>query len=368
MVPFLTEKEKWLYTILESVPNGIILVDAQGKIALCNSEAERMFGYTPGELINQSVEVLVPPHSRDVHPSLRQVFHSHPLKRQMGAGRDLAGFTKDGREIPVEIGLNPVSSSDGDFVLASIVNITERKRNEQQLLEAYAELQRRNQEMERFIYMISHDLRSPMVATLGLVELIRSDIEERNFADVADALSRIEGASERMRQLIDDLLELSRAGRMELKRETVDMNRLMAGIVDSVSALAQKRGARISVHGRLPAIDADHNRIRQIFENLLINALKYGTSGPDPSIQIFAKETGEEVRFCIADNGQGIAKEYHQKVFELFQRLDNSQHGTGIGLAIVARIAELHGGRVWVESEPGHGAAFWVALPKSGKP
>ena len=159
----ISDKDTQLRTVLEAVPNGIIVVDEHGAISRCNAEAEKMFGYEPGELLGLNIERLVPPSFRHGHPRMRTGFLQHPTKRQMGAGRDLSGLRKDGREIPVEIGLNPLRTDDGFFVLASVVDITERKHAEQQLRNAYKELQRRNQEMEQFIYTASHDLRSPLV-------------------------------------------------------------------------------------------------------------------------------------------------------------------------------------------------------------
>lgn len=352
---------------LESAPNGLLMVDTSGRIVLCNAEAEKMFGYAPGGLVNRNVEVLVPHSARRAHPGLRKGFHAAPAKRQMGAGRDLAGLRRDGAEFPVEIGLNPVHGPNGEFVLASIVDITERKRHEQQLRNAFHEVQRRNQEMEQFVYTISHDLRSPLVTTMGFVEFLKEDIEAGNFTEVNDAINRIERANRRMQQLIDDLLQLSRAGRLELKLEPVDLNRLFASILDAVSKMTDEKGARIQVAPGFPGIIGDRGRLYQIFENLVINALKYGTSREQPVIRIFWKDDGEELHVCVADNGEGIPEEYHKKIFGLFQRLDTSQEGTGVGLAIVSRIAELHGGRVWIDSQPGNGAAFWVALPKNPK-
>ena len=364
---FRRSEEKFRIAI-EAAPNGIIMVDTKGKIVLCNAEAEKMFGYAPGELEHQNIERLVPKRSQAIHPNLRQQFHEHPAKRQMGAGRDLAGLRKDGTEIPVEIGLNPVHSPSGDFVLASVLDITERKRHEQQLHDAYKEVKRRNLEMEQFVYTISHDLRSPLVTTMGFVEFIREDIEAGNFVEVNDALTRIERANKRMQQLIDDLLQLSRAGRLELKLEPIDLKRLLASIVDSISQVVEEKGAKIEIADTFPVIEADRGRLHQIFENLILNSLKYGMGNADPRIRIFCEMDDNEVRICVADNGKGIPQEYHRKIFGLFQRLDTSQEGTGVGLTIVSRIAELHGGRVWVESAPDQGAAFWVALPKKQKP
>jgi PAS domain S-box-containing protein len=352
---------------IESAPNGIVMVNQRGEIILCNSEAEKMFGYGSGELMGQSVEVLVPQEIRSDHPGLRTQFHEHPSKRQMGAGRDLRGVRKDGVEIPVEIGLSPIETTEGTFVLAAILDISERKRGEEKLAEAYQEVQRRNQEMEQFVYTVSHDLRSPLVTTMAFIGFLREDMADKKYEEVNDSLVRIEKANQRMQQLIDDLLQLSRAGRLELKLEDTDVNDVLADVGVYIAQMAEEKGIGIEIAEDFPRVLADRNRLHQALENLLINAIRHGSDLPNPHIRVFWKDAGDEIQLCVADNGQGIAPEYHHKIFLLFQRLETAHEGTGVGLAIVARVAELHGGRAWVESEPGKGAAFWISFPKAEK-
>lgn len=365
MNPLPQENEQRLQAIIEAVPNGILGTDAAGYLLLANAEAETMFGYEPGELLGKSVEILVPVRFRQNHPALHEAFTKNPVKRQMGAGRDLVGLRKDGTEFPTEIGLNPMFQGTETVIIASVVDITERKRGEARLQEAYEEVRRRNREMERLVYTISHDLRSPLEAAMGFAELLREDIAERKMDEVPDALAGIGRAHEQLRLLIEDLLELSRAGGMALKPERVDLNLLLREIIQTVAPMAAAKGAHIESAPDFPILLADPKRLRQVFQNLIVNALKYGTGSAQPRIRLFWKETAEDLRFCIADNGQGIPKEAHRRIFEVFQRLASSQEGTGIGLAIVARIVDLHGGKVWVESTPGQGAAFWVSLPKA---
>jgi len=365
MNPLPQENERRLQAIIEAVPNGILGTDAAGTLLLANAEAERMFGYEPGELLGKSVEILVPERFRQTHPALHEAFTKNPVKRQMGVGRDLVGLRKDGTEFPAEIGLNPMFEGTETVIVASVVDITERKKGEAQLQEAYEEVRRRNREMERLVYTISHDLRSPLEAARGFAELLGEDIAEGKEDEATESLQGIQRAHEQLRLLIEDLLELSRAGGMALKPERVDLNRLLAEILQSVAPMAAAKGARIEVAPDFPFLLADPSRLRQVFQNLVVNALKYGTGAAQPHIRLFWAETAEDLRFCVADNGQGIPNESHRRIFEVFQRLPSSQEGTGIGLAIVARIANLHGGKVWVESAPGEGAAFWVSLPKS---
>ncbi len=356
--------QDWLYTVIECVPTGIIMVDHAGMIVLSNLETEKMFGYGPGELIGKKVETIVPHRYRASHPMFRQEFSAQPLKRQMGAGRDLAGLRKDGREIHVEIGLNPIRMNDSDFVLASIVDITERKKTETEFVRIHEEVQRRNQEMEQFVFTVSHDLKAPLVTSLSFLNFLNEDLATGNFEACHKSLQCVERAQRRMQQLIEDLLRVSRLGSMELQLANVDVRELVETVVQSLAEHLRQKHLIVELGGALPVIAADYNRFQQVIENLITNAMKYATTGPDPRLRIFSKDAGDNMLVCVKDNGPGIDKQYHKKIFDLFQRLDNVEEGTGVGLTIVSRAMQLHGGSVWVESEPGQGCEFWLSFPK----
>lgn len=361
------KQEEKFRTIVESVPSGIVMVDASGAIVLANSETERMFGYERSELIGKKVEVLVPRRVRDHHPELRQQFGVHPQKRQMGAGRDLTGQKKDGSEIPVEIGLNPIHMGDGNYVLASIVDITERKSIETKLHSAYAQVQQKNEEMEQFVYTVSHDLKSPLVTSISFIGFLREDIEKKKMDDVMDSLERLEKAHRRMQELINDLLQLSRVGRLALQLEDVALREILTDVLDDLSEKIKSKHLNVEVPDDLPTIRVDRKRVHQVFENLINNAIKYGVGDSNSKIQILWREAESEILVCLKDFGPGIEKQYHKRIFGLFQRLHNDAEGTGVGLAIVSRVLQFHGGRAWVESEPGQGAEFWLAFPKDPK-
>lgn len=358
-------QEERFRTIVESVPSGIIMIDDSGTIVLSNSETERMFGYEKGELFGKKVEMLVPNRIRGHHPELRKQFSVDPQKRQMGAGRDLTGQRRDGSEIPVEIGLNPIHTGEGNYVLASIVDITERKFIETKLHKAYGEVQQKNEEMEQFVYTVSHDLKSPLVTSMSFLGFLREDLKEHKMEDVMDSLERLEKAHKRMQQLINDLLQLSRVGRLGLQPEEVHLQDILDDVIESQSEKINSKGIRIEVPVRLPTMVVDRGRIQQVFENLLNNALKYGMGEAELKVEILFKETVFDICICVKDHGPGIEKQYHKKIFALFQRLHNDPEGTGVGLAIVSRIMQLHGGHAWVESEPGKGAEFWLSFPKN---
>ncbi|QDK47416.1 PAS domain-containing sensor histidine kinase [Bdellovibrio sp. ZAP7] len=350
--------------IVDSVPNGLIVVDARGEILMSNAEMERMFGYEKGELVGQSLEILVPREVRTNHVGLRAGFFENPSKRQMGAGRDLRGIRKDGSEMPVEIGLNPLVTAQGNFVVASVVDITERKKMDLMLIKAYEEVQQKNLEMEQFVYTVSHDLKAPLVTSSSYISFLREDLQAGRYTDLMDSLERVEKANKKMHELIYDLLQLSRTSRMELRVTSVGLTQLISETKKDLRDQLAEKKTNILIPDNLPVVQGDAKRLTQVFENLIINALKYAAVFENNLIEIVQKETEKDWEIGVKDNGPGIPVQYHKKIFALFQRLDNQKEGTGVGLAIVSRIMALHGGRAWVESEPNHGATFWVCFPK----
>jgi signal transduction histidine kinase len=180
---------------------------------------------------------------------------------------------------------------------------------------------------------------------------------------VLDSVDRLERAAGRMNDLINDLLQLSRIGRVTHQAEPVDVGQLVREIADYLQPRLEEAGATLDIAPDLPSVMADRVRLSEVFDNLLTNAIKYGCDGPNPRITMGSQIMEGEVRFFVRDNGPGIPADYHDRIFGLFQRLDSSREGTGVGLAIVARILQVLGGRAWVESAPGTGAAFWIALP-----
>lgn len=239
-----------------------------------------------------------------------------------------------------------------------------------ELLEAQAalravndELAARNREMEEFVYTASHDLKSPLVSMLGFSGHLQRDAEGGRHDRLVHFAERIDEAARRMRRTIDDLLTLSRAGRVVGQPSLVRLGDVVARILADHAEAITRLGVRVEVAPDLPAVMGDGERLARALDNLVANALKYGCTAPHPRIRVGWSLAGRELRLFVADNGVGIAPEHHERIFRLFQRLDASGDGSGVGLAIVARIAETYGGRTWVESRPGEGATFWISLP-----
>jgi len=348
--------ERQLRAVIESAPSGLVMIDRGGTIVLVNREIERQFGYDRRELLGQPIETLVPSRLRAAHPGLRTDFFAHPQTRAMGAGRDLHGVRKDGVEIPVEIGLNPIETDEGLFVLASVVDITQRKRAE-------AELKRSNEELERFAYVASHDLQEPLRMVGSYVQLLAKRYHGKLDRDADEFIGFALDGAIRMQRLIQDLLAFSRVSTRGAVPIPTDSGAVLRGALASLKLTIEETGASVT-HDRLPVVLADPGQLEHVFLNLISNALKFRGSTP-PAIHIGAARDDGDWRFTVRDNGIGIDSQYFDRIFVIFQRLNarTDYPGTGIGLAIVKKIVERHGGRIWVESVPGAGTTFSFTLP-----
>ncbi len=349
--------------VVEGAPNAILLVNQNGAIALVNAQAERLFGYSREELLGQSIETLVPARFRGAHSGHRAAFFADPAMRAMGAGRDLYGQHKDGREIPIEIGLNPIESKNGRMVLASIIDITERKRLEEEIWMHGRLLEAANKELEAFSYSVSHDLRAPLRSIDGFSQALLEDCAGLLNEQGKDHLNRIRAASQRMGQLIDDLLGLSRATRDELRREPVDLSALALGSADEVRKIWPGRQVELVVAPGLRA-PGDPRLLQIVFDNLLGNAWKFTSKQERATIEVGAMSHDGTAAYFVRDNGAGFDMAYVDKLFGVFQRLHaiTEYPGTGIGLATVQRIVVRHGGLVWAEGQVGQGATFYFTL------
>jgi two-component system, chemotaxis family, sensor kinase Cph1 len=229
-----------------------------------------------------------------------------------------------------------------------------------------AELASKNEEMEQFLNTVSHDLKSPVVTCLGLASSLREDVRAGHVEETIDTINRIERSATRMRQLIEDLLNLSRIGKVRFELTDVDTSSMIRSISEEYGPRLAKIGAILETETDLPSVRADAHWLTEVFENLITNAMKYGCDDPHPRIVVGCVTDQKEHRFYVRDNGKGIDPAHHAQIFEPFRRLRTDKEGSGMGLAIVVRIIKMHGGRIWIESKPGQGATFWVALPAVG--
>ncbi|MCP4657650.1 MAG: GHKL domain-containing protein, partial [bacterium] len=241
---------------------------------------------------------------------------------------------------------------------------TAQVRERQRLVE---ELEAKNAELETFTYTVSHDLKSPLFTIQGFLGMLRKDAVSGNTEQLEHDIGRIRTAADQMALLLEDLLELSRVGRRVNPPEAVAFDELAREAVELVAGRIAKRDVKFSIEPELPVVFGDRVRLLQVLQNLIENAVRFMGDERAPRIDVGARQNGEEVIFFVQDNGIGIEPRYHEKIFGLFERLNPDAESTGVGLALVKRIVELHGGRVWVDSEgPGRGSRFCFTLPRGG--
>lgn len=462
---------------VEAAPCAMLMVDAGGRITLVNRRSEDLFGYERDALMGQPIDMLVPKRLGQHHAGFVQGFFASPQARAMGSGRELFGQRRNGSEVPIEIGLNPIETPEGLFTLASIIDITERKRaeaaherlaaivessedaitsktlegiitswnrgaeqlfgyradeaigqsvsllvperlaeEERRIMESIrlgqridhfetlrrrkdgsevdvsvrispirnaagdvigessiarditelklrdAELQRSNAELEQFAYVASHDLQEPLRMVANYTELLAQRYKGRLDEKADKYIYYASDGARRMQRLVADLLAYSRVGSQGKPLVPVQAAQVLDSVIESIQPLIRETGACIE-HGALPAVMADEMQLRQLFQNLIGNAIKFRSNVP-PRVVVQARQQGDRWLFSVADNGIGMEMQYANRIFQMFQRLHElgKYEGSGIGLAIAKRIIERHHGQIRVESRPGEGSTFFFTL------
>lgn len=252
--------------------------------------------------------------------------------------------------------------------LSTMRELQSSREKQQQLLDEIRvqnqELERQNAELERFTYSVSHDLKTPLVTIRGFIGLLQRDLAAGDDEAIGADIDKINRATDNMARQLDELLELSRVGRVVSTPVTIDLDEMVAEVLDLFREPIAARGIRVEVSRSMPAASGDAGRIFEIYQNLVGNAIKFSRDGVESRIAIGAEREGDRVTCFVRDNGIGIETRYLQRIFNLFERLDAEIEGTGIGLALVKRIVEFHDGRIWAESAgPGEGTTFWFTLP-----
>jgi PAS domain S-box-containing protein len=352
---------------VESAPAAMIVSDAEGVILFVNAETERMFGYGSGELVGKSIDILAPPQVRTTHARLRRSFLSAPSKRPMGVGRDLKAARRDGSEFSVEIGLTPIETETGMVVLATVLDITARREAESALSQRATELERANERLAQFAYVASHDLQEPLRKIAAFSDILEKAISSANETDMSYANSVMRSSALRARELVDDLLTYSRAINDAQHLQRLDLRDELALAVDDLSEAIEEARAEVSIEVPHVAFDADRSQFARLTHNIVSNALKYRKPDETPKVRIFGSPESGSIVVGFSDNGIGFESKYQHIVFEPFKRLHPKGRypGTGIGLAICKSIADRHGWRLSVKSQPGVGSTFYVTIPVS---
>jgi PAS domain S-box-containing protein len=373
----LRKSEERTRSILETALDAVVVIDVEGVVQEWNRAAEQMFGYHREKAIgNRLADLIIPVYLREQHRTglARYLVDGHgPMLNQR---IETIAVRADGSEFPVELAIT-VSKSNGSRTFTGyIADITDRKRVEEQIKQLNAELEQRvqkrteqfelaNKELEAFSYSVSHDLRAPLRHINGFVEILQSTAGETLDEESRGYLQTIAESARQMGKLIDDLLAFSRMGRTELRFVPVKLENVVSESLRELRQETQGRDVSWNI-GPLPEVEGDPSMLRQVFINLLANAIKYTRTRAQAIIEVSATETADERIISVRDNGVGFDNAYAHKLFGVFQRLHPAHEfeGTGIGLAIVRRVIARHGGRVWAEGAVDLGATFYFSLPK----
>jgi PAS domain S-box-containing protein len=367
----LQESKELLQAIVSHVVDGMVTLDAQGKIEMFNPSAATLFSYAADEVVGQELGLLL----EDPHPKAVEAEDKGVVAPWRRSKWQTKGVSKSGMRFPVEVSISDVQLDDRRIVI--IRDISEFEQIEAKLQARADELARltailaqtnttlehRNRELEQFAYVASHDLKAPLRAIANLSEWIEEDLDGQLPDENQHQMRLLRGRVLRMEALINGLLEYSRIGRTQSSVAQVAVADLIADVIDS---LDPPDSFTIEVAPNLPTLETKAVLLRQVFANLISNAIKHHDR-PDGRIQISSQEQKNHYEFTVADDGPGIAAEYHHKVFVIFQTLQarDTKESTGIGLSIVKKIVESEGGSIWLESQEGKGSIFSFTWPKA---
>lgn len=381
--------------------SGILLTNRNGEIIMANPAIESLFGYENGEMLGKKIEMLIPSRFSHKHEEHRQHFHQNPQPRSMGIGLDLYGLRKDGTEFPVEVSLSPFKSAEGEFVVAFVVDNTYRKKYEQSILQQKQELANvtealrelnesletkvtsRTQELEqaktdlsvalekerelgelksRFVSMASHEFRTPLTSVLSSAGLVGQYADRQDYVNVKKHADRIKNAVNSLNTILTEFLSLGRLeeGHIQPKPEAIDLPACVENVHQELKSLFKSGQTLNYSHQGQTAVHLDGGLLKNILINLVSNAIKYSPEGSGITVQSLVKD--KNVRIVVQDQGIGIPPTDQKHLFDRFFRATNATNvqGTGLGLYIVQRYAEMMNGKVGFESEVEKGSAFWV--------
>ena len=352
----LRQSEARLRAMLEAVPDMVFEIKRDGTIVQFIPSPVNEPLLPPEEFLGKTIAEILPSIEKQTAFAIERALESGQVSAfeyQLPDKGEIKTF---------EARITPVAS---DLVVALVRDVSLNKwliLEREKLIE---ELEQKNAELERFTYSASHDLKSPLITIRGFLGFVREDAQAGNLTRLNKDIQRINDATEKMQRLLGDLLELSRVGRLNNKPELISTNGLVAEVIELLQGRISAGKINVQVADNLPSIFGDRSRIFEVFQNLIDNAAKFMGDQSNPLIEIGAQDpSNQKLIFFVRDNGIGISPQFKDKVFGLFDKLNVQTEGTGIGLALVKRIVEFHGGKIWVESEAGMGTTFFFTLPQ----
>lgn len=353
----LRESEEKFRLAFEHAGDAIFWADPEtGLITKCNKAAETLLDKNRNEIVGQHQTTLHPPDKAEYYAN---IFKKH-IEKKRAVDQETEVITKHGKRIPVRITSSETMIGDKPLIQGIFHNITERKQAEE-------ELRKINQELENFVHIVSHDLKTSIITVQGFSARLLKNYQEKLGKRGRLYLEQIKTSAYRMETFVFDLLALSRAGLTVSAFKNASSLEIVKKVTADLGDRLKENETELVVADNLPTIHCDGERIYQVFQNLLINAIKYMGNTKSHAIKIGYQDRGDLHQFYVRDNGIGINPKYHKKIFEMFHRLKETkdQEGTGLGLAIIEKVINSHGGKVWVESEKGKGATFYFTLLKS---
>ncbi len=355
----LQQERDFAVQVMNALGQGVTVTNQEGIFDYVNPAYATMVGLSQEEIIGKSPENFT-------HPDDIQILQDARQKRELGkvTSYQVRLVQPGGGFVHTLITGSPrYQSSENIGSIAVITNLTEHIRTQAEREALIKELEAKNAELERFTYTVSHDLKSPLITIRGFLGYLEGDAKTGNLERFQSDLRRIGEAALKMQQLLDELLELSRIGRLMNHPAWVPFNELASEAVDLVEGRLREAGVQVRIEKNMPEVNVDRARLLEVLQNLVDNAAKFMGDQPEPKIEIGSREIGQEMAFYVKDNGIGIEPQYHERVFGLFNKLDPQTNGTGVGLALVKRIIEVHNGRIWIESDGGgKGTTFWFTL------
>jgi two-component system CheB/CheR fusion protein len=355
-----------LQMIIDASPTPILAVDGEGRMRLANKAVEPLFGYAVEELIGREVEMLAPAALRSRHALLSARYLAHPVPRSTESGLDIMGEAKDGKEIPLDFSLNPLTTTEGLFVLTAIHDLRPQKQIQAKLSEAKAEADRANRAKSRFLAAASHDLRQPLQTIGLLLGVLRKRTAD---SEAKTVLRRLDETVAGMAELLDSLLDVKQieSGGIQPSITDFPVAALLAHCAEEFDELAAAKGLKLRIAPSSLTIRSDRHLLERIVNNLLSNAVKYTDRG---GILLGCRRRGDTLRIEVWDTGIGIPEDHLSAVFEEFHRVDRndaSTYGLGLGLSIVERFAQILGHTVEVRSRLGEGTMFAVVAPLAAR-